>query len=524
VIDFRPLQARYLRALAIASLALAGLALLSALLNGDAPNLGVLIGFLIATAVWWFLLDRGEVQAASYGMLASYLLVVLVNPVSDRMMIAALVAVVTAALLARMEVFVAVNVLILGKLLVSGISLLSSDLMTMPPEAGRVVAYIVMLAFVSVVTRYFRNGAVRASAASAASIELLQVTAEVVQPLAQIAEREVLLERAVNAIRTRYGHYHVQVFLVSETRDQALLVASTGEVGRQLLERGHQLSVGSQSVIGQVILRGTPVLVSDTRREAVYYANDLLPNTRAELALPIRDGSTIVGALDLQSLTPDAFTRPSVAALQVVADLLASALRGARLAQRDQQTQDVNERLRQEAAANRREIERLNQQLTRVAWQEYQAERREAAGITLERDRVQPANDWSEPMLRAGQEARVVEARDSSGGTVAVPVTLRGEVIGAIEVEAGHESDPETVEMVQAVAQRLALSLENARLYQATVEAAAHEQRINDIAARFQSVATVDELMRVALSELGEILGAEQGAIRLGQFTEEQAS
>jgi GAF domain-containing protein len=273
-----------------------------------------------------------------------------------------------------------------------------------------------------------------------------------------------------------------------------------------------------------VILRGAPVLVSDTRREAVYYANDLLPNTRAELALPIRDGSTIVGALDLQSLTPDVFSRPSVAALQVVADLLASALRGARLAQREQQTQDANERLRQEAAANRREIERLNQQLTRVAWQEYQAERRETAGITLERDRVRFANDWSEPMLRAGQEARVVEARDGGGGTVAVPVTLRGEVIGAIEVEAGHESDPETVEMVQAVAQRLALSLENARLYQATVEAAAHEQRINDIAARFQSVATVDELMRVALSELGEILGAEQGAIRLGQFTEEQAS
>jgi uncharacterized protein YunC (DUF1805 family) len=73
--------------------------------------------------------------------------------------------------------------------------------------------------------------------------------------------------------------------------------------------------------------------------------------------------------------------------------------------------------------------------------------------------------------------------------------------------------------MVQAVAQRLALSLENARLYEATLQAAAQEQRINDIAARFQSVATIDELLRITLAELSETLGAERGSIRLGRFT-----
>jgi uncharacterized protein YunC (DUF1805 family) len=67
--------------------------------------------------------------------------------------------------------------------------------------------------------------------------------------------------------------------------------------------------------------------------------------------------------------------------------------------------------------------------------------------------------------------------------------------------------------------QRLALSLENARLYEATLEAAAQEQRINDIAARFQSVVTVDELLRITLAELSETLGAEAGSIRLGRFT-----
>ena len=81
-----------------------------------------------------------------------------------------------------------------------------------------------------------------------------------------------------------------------------MLVASTGEIGKRLLERGHQLSVGSQSVIGQVVLRGAAVLVSDTEHDPVYYHNELLPDTRAELALPIRDGNQTIGALDIQSV------------------------------------------------------------------------------------------------------------------------------------------------------------------------------------------------------------------------------
>jgi GAF domain-containing protein len=270
-------------------------------------------------------------------------------------------------------------------------------------------------------------------------------------------------------------------------------------------------------VIGQVVLRGAPVLVSDTQQEAVYYANELLPETRAELALPIREGNQTIGALDIQSVQPNAFSKADLQALQIMADLLATAIRNARLFRQQGQTLRDNDRLYRDAEANLREIQRLNQQLTRSAWQEYQSDTRAATGITLERDRLTSGSDWTDPLIRAGQEGRIIAGADAPG-TVAVPVVLRGEVIGAIEVEAGTETSPEIVEMVQAVAQRLALSLENARLYEATLEAAAQEQRINDIAARFQSVLTVDELLRITLAELSETLGAESGSIRLGDF------
>ncbi|MEO8396807.1 MAG: GAF domain-containing protein, partial [Chloroflexota bacterium] len=289
-----------------------------------------------------------------------------------------------------------------------------------------------------------------------------------------------------------------------------------------VLVQERSCNIGSQSVIGQVILRSAPVLVSDTEHDPVYYRNELLPNTHAELALPIRDNNQTIGALDIQSTQTNAFSKANVQALQIMADLLATMIRNARLFKQQAETVQENDRLYRDAAGNFREIERLNQQLTRMAWQDYHTESNAVTGVTLERDQLMPSGDWSESLRRAGGEGgQVVEDDidwDGNHKTVAVPVMLRGEVIGAIEVQQGLENNPETLEMVQAVAQRLALSLENARLYEATLQAAAQEQRINDIAARFQSVATVDELLRITLAELSETLGAERGSIRLGRF------
>lgn len=432
-------------------------------------------------------------------------------------------ALVTAAIIAVTPVYFLANVLVIGKVALGGIQAVAATPGDLPPTFITDLSPMVILPFVSVIFRYFLNGGQRAVANSRTTTDLLQATADVGQVVSQLLDLDQLLENAVDLIRTRFRHYHVQIFLVNETRDQAQLVASTGEIGKRLLGRGHQLAVGSQSVVGQVVLRGAAVVVNDISHDPVYYSNELLPETRAELALPIREGSQIVGVLDIQSVSGNAFSRADVQALQITADLLATAIRNARLFREQASTMQENERLYRDSETNLREIQRLNQQLTRSAWQAYQLERQASTGVTLERDHVVPAGDWSEHLIRAGEEGRVVEA-DGQHKSVAVPVMLRGEVIGAIEVEPGTETRQETVEMVQAVASRLALSLENARLYEATLQAAAQEQRINDIAARFQSVATVDELLRVTLAELSETLGAQSGSIRLGRFTAEQGS
>jgi hypothetical protein len=84
--------------------------------------------------------------------------------------------------------------------------------------------------------------------------------------------------------------YHAQIFLIDGS--YAVLKASTGEAGEQLFARGHRLSVGSLSVIGQVTQQNQTIIARDTATSEVHRRNEFLQETRAELAIPMRLGIT----------------------------------------------------------------------------------------------------------------------------------------------------------------------------------------------------------------------------------------
>lgn len=101
-----------------------------------------------------------------------------------------------------------------------------------------------------------------------------------------------------------------------------------------MLERGHKLTVGSVSVIGQVTGQGEIVVARDTGSSQIHQRNELLPLTRAELAIPLKIGTLTIGALDVQSHCRDSFGKDEIAILQTMADQVAVAIENARLYQR----------------------------------------------------------------------------------------------------------------------------------------------------------------------------------------------
>ncbi len=373
----------------------------------------------------------------------------------------------------------------------------------------------ILIIVAGLIMRRFVRTAERVANDAQRTTNLLATTAEVGQITTTVLEIKSLFTQAVELIRERFGYYHVQVFVIDENREYAELVASTGVAGRNLLSKGHKLAVGSRSVIGRVTLTGEIIIARDTDRDTRHAHNELLPNTRAEMALPIMDGTEIIGALDVQSVHANAFTEIDVRALEVLAGQLATAVRNARLFEAETARTEENKRLYITSERNLQEIERLNKQLTGDAWESYLNTQGDIGGITFDGENISYDAPWTDNMIQAGKRARPYMPRETPG-TLAVPLTLRGEVIGVIEIELGEGlRSSDAFDTVQTIAQRLALSLDRARLYQ-EAQVTSHRQRhINEIVARYQAAPTVEDLLQITVSELSQSLDASRASIRL---------
>ena len=165
----------------------------------------------------------------------------------------------------------------------------------------------------------------------------LATAAEVGRVVTSIVTTEELLSRTVELIRDRFGYYHVSVFLLDEAGEYAMLRESTGTVGAQLKARGYRLLVGSNSIIGWVTAHKQWRVAAEVERDAAYLKDELLPDTRSEVALPLRIGERVIGALDVQSREPSAFSPADVQVLQILADQIAVGVENGRLFARQAQ-------------------------------------------------------------------------------------------------------------------------------------------------------------------------------------------
>ena len=129
----------------------------------------------------------------------------------------------------------------------------------------------------------------------------LQVAAEIARDTSATRGLDELLNHAVNLVRDRFGFYHAGIFLVDERGEYAVLHAATGEAGAAMLKQGHRLKVDEVGIVGYVTGVGQPRIALDVGADAVHFKNPLLPETRSELALPLKVGERVIGALDVQS-------------------------------------------------------------------------------------------------------------------------------------------------------------------------------------------------------------------------------
>ena len=157
----------------------------------------------------------------------------------------------------------------------------------------------------------------------------LETAADIARQSSGTLDTDQLINRAVNLIRDRFGFYHSSIFLKEGA--YAVVAASTGEAGRQLVDDKHSLYIEEgSSIIGHVCAVGEPLIVNDVTSGPAHRPHPLLLETRAELGIPLMIGNRVTGALDVQSTRANAFTEDDVAVLRTLADQIAVALDNAR--------------------------------------------------------------------------------------------------------------------------------------------------------------------------------------------------
>jgi len=376
-------------------------------------------------------------------------------------------------------------------------------------ETGRLtVAFNQMVSQLQVLQTGLEEQVARRTAELARRTAQLEAAATVAREAAEIRDLDTLLNETVRLISDRFGFYHAGIFLLDERGEYAVLQAASSEGGRRMLARGHRLAVGKVGIVGTVAGTGKPRIALDVGADAVFFDNPDLPLTRSEMALPLKVGERVIGVLDVQSEEPEAFTQEDVAVLQAMADQIALAVENARTLEQMQRTL--------------RELERATGEYTREAWRTVQRARR-WVGRRYRRLVAEPAEEPTEEARRALSEGRSVlqplhEEGDGRvvGTRLAVPMKLRGRVIGVLNLRfAAPEVPPETVQMVEAIADRLTLALENARLLEETRRHAERDRMIAEITARVRASMDPETILRTALRELGAALGADRVMVRM---------
>lgn len=157
----------------------------------------------------------------------------------------------------------------------------------------------------------------------------LQTAAEIARDTSSTLNLDSLFHRVVNLVNERFGFYHASIFVLDEEGKYAFVKESTGKAGQEMKRIKHRLAVGSKSIIGYVTQTGEPLIVNDVSASDIHRPNPLLPDTKSELAIPLKIGDDVIGALDVQSTQVNAFSPDDVTILQTLGDQIAVAIQNA---------------------------------------------------------------------------------------------------------------------------------------------------------------------------------------------------
>jgi phosphoserine phosphatase RsbU/P len=327
---------------------------------------------------------------------------------------------------------------------------------------------------------------------AASDTELLTILAELAREVSSVLDLRALLEKIPDLIARLTSFTVFSVYLLDEKREELSIAYAVGYP--EEIVRHFTLKVG-QGTVGTAVAEQRPILLDDVDSDSRYLA--VVPGAKSQLAVPLRNKGQVIGALNLLSDRPAAFTERDEWILRQFGAHVAQAIATARLFESEREYAetletlaeigheisailDPDELLTRMAHLVKRVIDYrifgialLNEDTQTVEMKvaiQYGDDPRALQPVKLGEGLVGYAALHKEVVLvpDVTKDPRYIHAVPGVRSELVVPLLLKDRCIGVFDLESPERDafNKKHVKLLTLLASEAAVAIENARLYE----------------------------------------------------------
>ncbi|MCB0190318.1 MAG: GAF domain-containing protein [Anaerolineae bacterium] len=347
--------------------------------------------------------------------------------------------------------------------------------------------------------------------------EQIETLVTVSQQLTSILDLNELVQQVVTVIKEKFDYYHVHIYLLDQQEKTLIMTAGYGQAGAEMKARGHSIQLNAPtSLVARAARNGEVVRVNNVREAPDWLPNELLPNTYSEMAVPIVLEDQVVGVLDVQQDAIGGLDEGDESLVRSLANQVAVAIRNARL------FSEVEKRFAEAREAQKKYVEQ--------AWQARADSEKEYRYQKFSHALEEETAQTLKQLAYQEDQASVVPADVAENYTAVIaPIRFQDQVIGTMafqepNLQKRRDWSEQELALVQAIADQVAQTAENLRLFDETRKQASRERLIGQISNKLRQASDMETLLKLGLEELSGALGSKRAFIQLGSLKESNDS
>ena len=384
----------------------------------------------------------------------------------------------------------------------------------------------------------------------------LNLVRSVTAQISQITELDILTKEISRLIQETFSYYYVAVFLIQENTGRLHFQASAGSDESDRPEFEQDIHPGfelGEHMIGHVAKTGIELVANDVTKEPRYHEVDSLAATKAEVVLPLKVETQVFGVLDIQAEDKNAFDDDDLLVLRALADNIAIAVESTRLYEGVQSRADQLSMVSEVSRAITfiLDTDKLLQQIVNLIHKRFKfpyvhlytvdpvhqtisfkagsgsrTPLYQEAGISFNIDSKQGILPWvvkNRQTKRVGDvinEPLYIETpitQSFKGSEMAVPLSFAGEVLGVLDLqsEKKHAFSKEDQQLMETLADNLAIAIRNARLYRSEKWRRQVAESLRDVAGLLSENVALEDVLNAILEQLHKNLPCDIAGIWL---------